>query len=246
MNKEINLESNGSKFNNFLVKPGGSIKGGLIVIHEVWGLNEHTKNVAKRFADEGYVVLAPDLLSDVGLSPDVTGKLQLDLFDPQKRNEVQPKLRELMAPMQSPEFAVNTIKKLKVCFDFLYKMSEVDKKVAVLGFCFGGSYSFSLAINEPRLLASIPYYGHCDAEVEELKKITCPVLAFYGEKDERLINALPELEENMKLANVDFAHVVYKDCGHAFFNDTNHFAYNREAAEDSFSRSIDLLDKVMS
>lgn len=229
----------------YISEPKGDVKGGLIVIHEIWALNDHTKNIADRYADEGYVVVAPDLLTmtDIAKHADT---LSLDLFNPEKRNEAQPKLRELMTPTREPEFGTATLAKLKVCFDYLYELPEVKQKVAVTGFCFGGSYSYTLAINEPRLTAAVPFYGHAPLDIAELKKITCPILAFYGENDENLMNNLPELKELMSQAGVDFTAVTYPGAGHAFFNDTNHFAYNEAAAQDSWQRALEFLDKHMS
>jgi len=245
MGTMIELQSS-KTFPVYLAKPEGEPRGGVIVIHEAWALNEHTKSIADRLAAEGYVALAPNLLSETDISKLPAEKLQEiqeDLFNPdqEKRTAVQPKLRAMMAPMQAPEFGKETIEKLKVCFDHLYAMSEVNEKVAVWGFCFGGTYSFSLAINEPRLKLSLPFYGGCDADVEELKKITCPVRAFYGEKDERLITALPDLTKRMEEAGVDFESKVYPNAGHAFFNDSNPYAYVKDAAEDAWGRVLGLL-----
>jgi carboxymethylenebutenolidase len=173
-------------------------------------------------------------------------QLQSDLFNPETRNQAQPKIRELMTPMQDPDFGGKTITKLEVCFDELYKRPEVDKKVAVMGFCFGGSYSFDLAVHEPRLKLALPFYGHTTEDVEEIKRIKCPIRAFYGEKDERLIASLPELKANMNTAGVDFEARVYPDAGHAFFNDTNPYAYNPEAAQDAWQSVLEYLKTYLS
>ena len=225
----------------YVSKPDGKIKGGLIVIHEVWGLNDHIRSVADRYANEGFMVYAPDLLSHTGIEESVTAQLQQDLFNPEKRNEVQPKMRELMAPLQVPDFAIKTVSSLKQIFDHLYGVEETKHKVAVVGFCFGGTYSYNLAVAEPRLIAAVPYYGHADQPVEELKNIQAPIQAFFGEKDEALVSKLPDLENRMHEAGVDFNYQVYADCGHAFFNDSNPYAYNKEAAEDSWRRTQEFL-----
>ncbi len=225
----------------YKAEPKGEIKGGLIVIHEVWGLTDHIKDVADRYAREGYLVYAPDLLVNTGIEERVTAQLQLDLFNPEKRNEVQPKMRELMAPIQSPDFARTTVEALKQVFNNLYNVDSVNKKVAVVGFCFGGTYSYNLAVAEPRLIAAVPYYGHCDHSVDELKSIESTIMAFYGENDQALISTLPDLENRMHEAGVDFAYKVYGGCGHAFFNDTNPYAYNKDAATDSWQRTLDFL-----
>ena len=80
-------------------------KGAIIVIHEVWGLVDHIKEVADRYAKEGYIALAPDLLFMLDFKSTDVAQLQKDLFNPQTRNAVQPELRRLMAPLQEPEFA---------------------------------------------------------------------------------------------------------------------------------------------
>ncbi|GAC1391059.1 MAG: dienelactone hydrolase family protein [Candidatus Saccharimonadales bacterium] len=220
------------------------IKGGLIVIHEVWALNDHTKKLADQFSAHGYKVIAPNLLSEMGISEKLALELQNDLFDPERRSKAQPKVREFLAPLNSPEFGKKTIKRLQACFEYLYALPEVSKKIGVTGFCFGGSYSFSLAMLEPRLVAAIPFYGHASDSIPELHKITCPVMAFYGEQDENLIKTLPELQKNMKIAGVNFTSTIYKNCGHAFVNDTNVYTYNKEASEDALHKTTEFLDKV--
>src|ERR1039458_2627305 len=159
MGKMINLDSNGQKFEAYVAEPAGEVRGGVIVIHEIWALNDHTKSVADRLAAEGYLALAPNLLSMLELG-DKAAQLQLqsDMFNPEKRNEAQPKLRALMTPMQDPDFGSKTIPKLQVCFNELYNRRAVGQKVAVTGFCFGGSYSFGLAAHEPRLKLALPFY----------------------------------------------------------------------------------------
>ena len=226
----------------YLAQPEGEAKGAIIVIHEVWGLTDHIKSIADRFAAEGYIAVAPDFFSSAGIDTDKLEGLQEALFDPERRNAIQPELRKLMAPIQSPEFGAITTAQLKGCFEYVYNKPATQQKVAVVGFCFGGTYSFSLAVEEPRLKLAVPFYGHSDHSVEELKAITCPVRAFYGEQDERLITSLPDLTARMKEAGVDFEAKVYPDCGHAFFNDTNRFAYNKEAAEDAWKRTLGFLE----
>jgi carboxymethylenebutenolidase len=231
-----------SDFPAYLAEAKGECKGGLIVVHEVWGLTEHITNVADRFAAEGYLVLAPDLLTETGITEKVTPALQEDLFNPERRNAAQPIIRELTRPIQQPDFAKETVNKLRKCFDYLTGRSETNEKVAIVGFCFGGTYSFSLAVAEPRLKAAAPFYGHSDHTVAELGQITCPIMAFYGDDDERLILGLSDLKERMEQANVDFRAQIYPDCGHAFFNDTNKFAYNEVAAKAAWQKVLAFLD----
>ncbi len=234
------------KVEAYLVRPEGAVRGAVIVIHEVWGLTEHIKSVADRVAELGYIALAPALLTPVEIEGYTTDELQKALFDPERRNQIQPQMRKLMAPMQDPQFGVQTTAKLQDCFDYLYELPEVHQKVAVMGFCFGGSYSFALAVAEARLAVAIPFYGHADQGVDELKRIACPVRAFYGERDERLISQLPDLKRRFSEAEVNFVETVYPDCGHAFFNDSNPYAYNAKAADDAWEQAQKILEHATS
>ncbi|MHA7178927.1 dienelactone hydrolase family protein [Arthrobacter sp. MDB2-24] len=226
-----------------VARPDGPVKGGLILIHEVWGLVAHTRDVADRFAREGYVVVAPDLLSDQGITEENTAGIGEAIAGPdaEARNRAQPKLRALLAPLQNPEFAALTTGRVQSCFDFLYDDEEVRGRVGITGFCFGGTYSFSFAVHEPRLLACVPFYGHATFSGEELARITSPVLAFYGQDDHALTTGLPDLDAAMTEAGVDFTAKVYPGAGHAFFNDSNRFAYRPEAAADAWDLTLSFL-----
>jgi len=241
MKKTHNLDYDGTPFEVYETTPDGEVKGGLIVIEEVWGLTDHIKDVADRYAAEGYYVVSPELLGETHIREHAS-ELMLDLFNPEKRNEAQPKLRAMMTPMQEPGFGEMTVGRLRACFDYLYAKPQVKEWVAVTGFCFGGSYSYALSMAEPRLKAAVPFYGHTNLEdPDALKSIACPILAFYGEKDENLMKALPAVKDAMKAAGVRYTAQVYPDCGHAFFNDTNPFAYNEAAATDAWKRALEFL-----
>ncbi|TKV26378.1 dienelactone hydrolase family protein [Arthrobacter sp. NamB2] len=227
----------------YVARPEGPVRGGLVLIHEVWGLVGHTRDVADRFAREGYVVVAPDLLADRGITEESTAGIGEDLAGPdaEARNRAQPKLRALLAPLQDAEFGATTTERVRSCFEYLYDDADVAGRVAVTGFCFGGTYSFSLAVHEPRLLACVPFYGHADFPIEELSRIKAPVLAFYGQDDDALVTALPELEAAMARAGVDFTAKVYPGAGHAFFNDSNRYAYRPGPAGDAWQRTLAFL-----
>lgn len=235
-----------SEMDAYLVKPSTKPKGAIIVIHEIWGLVDHTKNVADRFSEQGYIALAPSLLFDLDFSGIDVNELQQELFDPKRSAAAQPKLAKLMAPMQDTSFFTKTANRVQACFDYLYNLPEANQKVAITGFCFGGTYSFALAVNEPKLKIAFPFYGYANQSVEELSQIKCPVQAFYGINDDRLIGGLDDLRKRMSEAKVDFQAKVYENCAHAFFNNTNPFSYNKEAAEDSWKIIIEKLSELMS
>lgn len=214
---------------------------GLIVIEEIWGVTDHIKSVADRFAAEGYSVVSPELLPK-GLLEILTPQLQKDMFDPEKRDAVQPKLREMMQPIHQPEYAQGAIATLKACVDYLMADKGVDasRGIAVVGFCFGGTYSFHLAANDSRIRAAVPFYGQAPAS-EEILNIKCPILAFYGDQDAHLMETLPALKENMTKNGKTFEVVVYPGAGHAFFNDTNPRMYRADAAADAWKRALEFL-----
>ena len=240
----VNLTWNEHPFAAYHANAAGTVRGGIVLIHEVWALEDHIKAVADRYAAEGYDVIAPNLLAETEIEH-YAQQLKLDLFNPLTRNEAQPKLRKLMAPMQSESFTEKTIGRLAVCYNWLFQQPAIEKRVAVTGFCFGGSYSYLLATKEPRLKAAVPYYGHPPLDVTVLENITCPILAFYGENDENLMSDLPEVKQRMHEAGVSYEAVVYPDSGHAFFNDTNPFSYNKAAASDAWKRTLAFLAATM-
>jgi len=131
---------------------------------------------------------------------------------------------------------------LKACVDYLAADPHTNGKIAVLGFCFGGTYAFHLATQDSRILAAVPFYGQPPMP-DEISKISVPILAFYGDEDERLIETLPKLREDMKARNKQFEAIVYPNAGHAFFNDTNKNRYRAEPARDSWEKSLAFLKK---
>ncbi len=216
-------------------------RAGVILIHEVWGLNRNIRSLADRLAAEGYVVLAPDLISQTGITEKIDQSILAEVANPATRDEAQKKMRAAMSPIMSEEFGRETVERLRICFDYLKQCGL--PKIAVMGFCFGGTYSYSLAASEPALAAALPFYGHAPQKEEELGKISCPVMAFYGEKDTALVQGLPHLEASMKRLNKDFRYKVYPNAGHAFMNDTNPVTYNKEAAEDAWEKALQFLAK---
>jgi carboxymethylenebutenolidase len=225
--------------------PTGTPQGGLVLIHEIWGLVDHIKDLADRFAAEGYLVVAPDILSRIGMEPHVGLDLFSRMFSPDEatRLEMQPQLREAMAPIRSPEYATGAIASLKSVVDYLEAQPGVDGRIAVTGYCFGGTFSFALAAADPRISAAVPWYGTAPAP-EQMGSIGCPVLALYGGIDEPLMAALPEVTRAMAQAGVDFTPHVYEDAKHAFFNDTS-MNYNPAAAADAWPRALNFLGESL-
>ncbi|MET0692989.1 MAG: dienelactone hydrolase family protein [Propionibacteriaceae bacterium] len=240
------IDINENEFTAYVAEPSGAPRGGLVVIHEIWGLVDHIKDVADRFAAEGYLVLAPDLLSTIGIPPEVGAEL-LRLRaseDPEEQARAQPLMREKMAPLQAPEYGAWAVDALRHVVDRLAEQPGVADRIAVTGFCFGGSYSFALAAADDRILAAAPFYG-APPETSTVADIRCPVLAFYGDQDTRLIEGLQGVTDAMAAAGVDFTAQVYPGVGHAFFNDTNPHTYDANSAADAWTRTLALLDAAL-
>jgi carboxymethylenebutenolidase len=252
--EEIMIPYGEKEFNAYLAAPENSKpKAGLIIIEEIWGLNENIRDIARRYAQQGYAVLSPELLAETGVLEKINPNIFAEMQNPAQRDAAQVKMREATQPLSTKEFAVDAIQKLLACFEYLQKLLVKypdNDKIAVLGFCFGGTYAFHLATHEPRLKACLAFYGQAPQPIEDVAKITCPVIAFYGEKDERLIASLPDLKSAMQKAgkeiDKDFTAVIYPNAGHAFFNDANPRMYQKEAAEDAWKKTLDFLEKNIS
>jgi carboxymethylenebutenolidase len=225
----------------YRAEPVVELRGALVLIHEIWGLVDHIKDVADRYAAEGYLVIAPDILSRGGVTPEVGLELlRLMAGTEEERTKAQPLMREKMAPVNAPEYAEWAVGALKSVVDYLVAQPGVDGRIGVLGFCFGGSYSFALAAADRRIRGAVPFYGF-PPETAELAHLDCPVLALYGENDERLMQSLPDVTKRMHDAGVQFISHVYAGAGHAFFNDTNKTTYRPDVAADAWKRSLEFL-----
>jgi carboxymethylenebutenolidase len=230
------------ELNAYQAEPIGEPAGAVIVIQEIWGLVEHIIDVTDRFAAEGYLAVAPDLLGHVDLTPYDGQELQ-DLMsspDEKTRLEAQPRLRRMTEPARTPEFAQWAVQALRDVVDGVLDRPGVRGRVAVVGFCFGGTYAWSLALNEPRLRAAVPFYGRFP-EGADPAAIRCPVLAFYGEQDHDITDGVPHLSDRMRAAGVDFTAQVYEGVGHAFFNDAAPSRYSATAATDAWKRTLEFI-----
>src|ERR1700761_933367 len=111
----------GGPLSAYRAEPVGELRGALVVIHEIWGLVDHIKNVADRYAAEGYLVIAPDILSHGGVTPEVGEELNRLMFQAtdEERPTPQPLMRERMAPVNAPEYAAWAVGALKSVVDYL-------------------------------------------------------------------------------------------------------------------------------
>ena len=220
----VDLEVSGQTAHGYMVDSSQNVKQpGLIVIQEWWGLNEHIKDIAGRFADEGYVVLAPDLYD---------GKVTKD---PEQAGQYMQSLDQSRA-----------LQILSAAVDFLRKQQHViADSIGVTGFCMGGTFALLMASHNENIKASAPFYGDVPPD-DVLKNLSAPVL-FIGAENDPWINQekMKRLEDALRKYGKEGEVKVYGGVGHAFFNDTRPDAYNREAAEDAWRRVTQFLaDKL--
>lgn len=191
----------------------------VIVIHENRGLNPHIEDVTRRLALEGFLVLAPDLLSPLGGTPG---------------NEDS--AREMIAKLDGAQ----TVANLRKAVDFLARHAQGNGKVGAVGFCWGGGMVGDLAVQAPSLAAAVVYYGR-QPKGAEVKKIQAPLLLHYAGLDKRINEGIAEFESALKQASKRYELHVYAGVNHAFNNDTSEARYNKQAAELAWSRTVAFL-----
>ncbi|MFN8514345.1 MAG: dienelactone hydrolase family protein [Chloroflexia bacterium] len=203
----------------YLAAPRATTKvPGIIVIHENRGLNEHIRDVARRYAKSGFVALAIDLLSRQGGTDKVDQAQVPNLLSTADRAAT-------IADM------VSSVAFLKTHAKF------AGPKAGVVGYCFGGGMCWLLAVSSPDIGASNPYYGPPPDPIDLIKNLAGPVLAFYGATDTRINANIDPIEAAIKQYGKTFTKEIYAGAGHAFNNDTG-TAYNEAAAKDAYTKSV--------
>ena len=201
----------------------------VIVIHEIFGLTDWVRGVADQLAAAGYIAIAPDLLS--GMAPGGGGTAELAGGDG---------VRKVISSLPPDQITAD----LNAVADYVAKLPAASGKVAVCGFCWGGSQTFRLATNNKQILAAFPFYGSGPDDAGAIGRIECPVYGFYGGNDARVNSTIPKSEELMKAAGKKYEPVVYDGAGHGFMRageapDANEA--NKKAREDAWKRWKELL-----
>ena len=212
----------------FVVYPESKSKAPVVIlIHEIFGLVDWPKEMADELAAEGFIVLAPDLLS--GFGPNGGGSSEF--ADQDSRIKAISGL--------NPD---GVMADLDAAADYGKKLPASNGKIAVAGFCWGGSTSFRFATHRKDLSAAIVFYG---TGPKDVSTITAPVYGFYGGNDARVDATIPDTAAAMKAAGKNYEPVTYEDAGHGFMRagedpgDTN--PANRKAREQGFARLVKLL-----
>jgi len=191
----------------------------IIIVQEWWGLNDHIKDIARRYAREGYVAIAPDLYSRLG-------------------HKVTADSNEAGKLMESLHQA-DGLKDLSATVTYLKTVEGVDaNRLGIAGFCMGGSYALLLPCVTGDIKAAVPFYGQVPNPDSPLKNLAAPVLYIYGEDDGWITKAdVQRLRDALRKYNKPGEVKTYPGCPHAFFNDTRKDVYRPAEAADAWKRS---------
>ena len=216
----ISFRANGRTAQGYLATPSDRKGPGVLVIQEYWGLVDHIKDVADRFAREGFVALAPDLFhGEATRSPDQAGKMLMALN------------------------IAEAGKDMRGAADALLTNDAVEpKKVAAVGFCMGGQLALFAAQEHPdKVAAAVDFYGvHPNVKIDPAK-LSVPVLAHFAKRDEYVKEEdARSLVQRLESAGKEVEAYFY-DAGHAFFNDQRPEAYDRASAEQAWERTLRFL-----
>ena len=188
----------------------------VVVIHEIFGLNENIRDIAARFAGEGYAALAVDLFAG--------------------RNRALC-MAQMMGGMLFNALEHGGVKNLKAALSFLSIQPDVDPEhVGAIGFCMGGGLAIAWACTDDRLGAIAPFYGMNPRPLEAVKR-ACPVVGSYPEKD-FTAGAAKKLDAKLSDANIPHDIKIYEGAKHSFFNDQGG-AYDAAASADAWRRTLE-------
>lgn len=190
----------------------------VILIQEYWGLNDHIKDIAGRYADEGFICIAPDLYR---------GEIATDSNHAAK----------LMDTLEI-EDGLDIIKNAQAAAREKYEIS----RFGITGYCMGGTYALEAVCHLEGFSASAPFYGDVPDETV-LKNLNAPVLFISATKD-KWINPekVAELERAAKVHSLPIESVKY-EADHAFFNDTRPDIYDADAAQDAWAKVISFFNE---
>ena len=206
----------GTTVEGYMARPEGAGPWpGVVVIQEWWGLEPHIEDICRRFAKEGFAAIAPDLyhgaLTD---DPNEAGRLM-------RQMNMEEAVREIISGAQ-----------------YLKRQPYCNSLVGVVGFCLGGGLSLLTALRKSGASACVVYYGGNPDPVEQVKNLECPLLGLYGEEDTGVPpSTVRALEAKLKEYGKEHEVHMYPGAPHAFFCE-NRESYRKEAAEDSWRRTI--------
>jgi carboxymethylenebutenolidase len=198
----VTLTNDGRALKCFVAYPEVKDKAtAVVIIHEIFGLTDWVRGVADQLAEAGYIAIAPDFLS--GSAPGGGGTAELGGGDA---------ARAAIAKLKPEQITAD----LNAAVDYVAALPAGNGKVAVGGFCWGGTQSFRFATNNKKIKAAFPFYGSGPDAAEDIARIACPVYGFYGGNDNRVNATIPKSTELMKAAGKTYEPVTYEGAGHGF------------------------------
>lgn len=177
----------------------------VVVIHEIFGLTDWIRAVADALAAEGYVAVAPDLLSGKGPGGGGTEAFVGDA------------VREAVRGLGNDE----VVGRLNAVRAYALKLPATSKKSAAIGFCWGGSTTFTYATKQAGLDAAVVYYGTGPDNAAAVRMVKSPVLGLYGGDDARVTATVPATQQAMQDAGRSFKAIIYDGAGHGFLRQQN-------------------------
>lgn len=209
-------DTDGETLMGYAAYPAAGQGPGLVVIQEWWGLNDHIKDVARRFAAEGFVALAPDLYHGVATTePDEARKLAMALSGEEAVKEIG----QAVAWLKSQE-------------------NVGPDKIGVVGFCMGGGLVLQTAAQNDAVDAGVVFYGR-PLDAEQAAQVNAPILTFIGTQDNIPLDAVQAMHAAFDSAGLENQLQIYDGAQHAFFNDTRAGSYDPDAAADAWPRALD-------
>jgi carboxymethylenebutenolidase len=237
----VKVKNGNREVNSFIVYPEAKTPAtAVVVIHEIFGMTDWVQSLTDQLAEAGYIAIAPDLLS--GKGPNGGGTAELAATG---SNAVGQAIRDLPPDQITAD--------LNAVADYVSKLPAANGKVAVAGFCWGGTQSFRFATNRPSLKAAFVFYGSAPmsgqaADKEALKRISAPVYGFYGENDARIDATIPATADAMKELGKKYEPVTYQGAGHGFMrageDPANKVDANKKARDEAWTRWKEILKSL--
>ncbi|HEV2485281.1 MAG TPA: dienelactone hydrolase family protein [Terracidiphilus sp.] len=227
----VPLKVGSSTVQAFVVYPEIKTKAPVVIlIHEIFGLSDWAKEMADELAGQGFIVVAPDMLS--GMGPNGGGSSEFPSQDA---------ITKAVSGLDPDAVMAD----LDAAADYAKQIPAANGKIAVAGFCWGGGKSFAFAAHRKGLSAAFVFYGTGPADVST---ITAPVYGFYAGNDARIGATVPGTTEAMRAAGKKYEPITYEGAGHGFMrageDPGNTVPGNKTAREQGFERLVKLLHEM--